>query len=186
MIDLGTVRRLLAYSDWANERLLEASGPLGDEQLDRGMEIGPGSLRRTLLHIWAGEDVWLRRWMGKVETKWPSEGEKVSVGGLEERFRATWRARGEFFEGLDWGEVSAESGARRPLSAAAGGTDGTLERVQTYRDSKGSLFTATLGDMLMQGCVHSIHHRAQAVNILRRLGATAPELDYMMRIRRAV
>jgi uncharacterized damage-inducible protein DinB len=37
--------------------------------------------------------------------------------------------------------------------------------------------------MLLQLCYHATHHRAQAVNILRRLGTQAPELDYMMRIR---
>jgi uncharacterized protein YciI len=56
--------------------------------------------------------------------------------------------------------------------------------VQVYRDSKGSLFQATLGDMLMQGVMHTKHHQAQAVNALKRLGAAWPELDYMYRVRK--
>ena len=39
------------------------------------------------------------------------------------------------------------------------------------------------GDMILQGLVHSIHHRAQAVNMLRQLGLGPPEVDYMTSVR---
>jgi uncharacterized damage-inducible protein DinB len=58
--------------------------------------------------------------------------------------------------------------------------------VQEYRDSRGSKFRATLADMITQGLVHSIHHRAQATNAIRRLGRNAPEMDYMVHIRQPV
>lgn len=162
MTDLTTLRPLLSYGDWANDRVLAAASGLPDGQLDREMEIGPGTLRRTLIHLWAGEDVWLRRWSGEVEARWPTEREPVSVAVLRERFGVTRRARDAFLSNLD---------------AAA------LPRAQAYRDSRGALFTASLSDMLLQACVHSIHHRAQAVNIVRRLGGGLVELDYMMRLR---
>ena len=165
MIDLLTVRTLLEYTDWSNHRLLECAGPLTDEQLDRDMQIGPGSLRKTMLHIYNGESVWLKRWRSEIEIKWPSEAEKVSITDLTRRFEGTIRERDMFLE-------------RVPAA--------NLSRVQTYRDSKGSLFQASLGDMLIQGVMHSKHHQAQACNILRRLGAEWPELDYMYRIRQSV
>ena len=163
MIDLSTVRTLLEYTDWSNGRLLEGAGPLTDEQLDRDMQIGPGSLRKTMLHIYNGESVWLKRWRSEIEIKWPSEAEKVSITDLTRRFEGTIRERDMFLE-----RVPAVN----------------LSRVQTYRDSKGSLFQASLGDMLIQGVMHSKHHQAQACNILRRLGAEWPELDYMYRVRK--
>src|SRR5688572_19372442 len=101
MTDLGTIRTLFTYSDWANERVLTAAASLADEQLDRDMEIGPGTLRRTFIHTWAGEEVWLRRWMGKVETRWPSEKEPMSVAEIGERFRGTWKDRDAFLAALD-------------------------------------------------------------------------------------
>lgn len=162
MIDLETIRTMLGYSDWANGRVLESALAVAEADLDRPMDIGPGSLRRTLLHILAGEEEWLRRWMGQIETRWPDERERAGVGVITERLRAVWARRDEFLGSLP---------------------EGAAGRVQDYRDSKGGLFRASLGDMLLQGCVHSIHHRAQAVNILRRLGAAAPELDYMMWVR---
>lgn len=165
MNSLPLLVRLFEYSDWANARVLSAAAGLSDEQLDRPLEIGrgPGTLRRVLMHTWAGEDMWLRRWRGEIEAGWPAESECLSVAQLRDRFEATRARREPFIAGLE---------------------DAALARVQDYRDSRGSLFRATLGDMLLQGIVHSVHHRAQATNAIRRLGGTAPEMDYMMRLRR--
>lgn len=157
------LRSLFEYSDWANARVVEAAERVPDDALDRPLDLGPGSLRRILIHTYNGEHVWLQRWKGVQETKWPSESEAVPVLEIARRFTANSAARAAFFEKL----------------AAA-----DLERGQQYRDSKGSVFAATLGDMILQGHVHSVHHRAQAVNALRRLGGPIVELDYMMRVRR--
>lgn len=165
MADLSTFRTLFEYVRWSNERLLECAAPLSDEELDRDLQIGPGTLRRILIHTYNGEYVWLRRWRGEQETKWPSESVQTPVAELLTAFRGIERERTEYLATLG------------PTSSA---------KVQSYRDSKGSLFSATLGDMLLQGVMHSKHHQAQACNALRRLGAKWPELDYMMRIRTPV
>lgn len=164
MIELGTIRRILEYSDWSNEQVLTAAARLGDAQLDQAFDMGPGSLRKTLIHIYNGEAVWLERWKQR-EPRWPSESEPTSVSSLADQFAALYRDRDAFLGTLPSGQLARE---------------------QVYRDSKGSRFAATLGDMLMQGCNHSIHHRAQAVNMIRRLGGGLVELDYMMRIRKPV
>jgi uncharacterized damage-inducible protein DinB len=162
-----SITRLFEYSDWANEQVLSAAAAFSEEQLDRGLEIGPGagSLRRVLTHTWAGEDMWLRRWRGENEAKWPNESEKLTIAQLRDRFAATRRERLGFVASLN-----AEA----------------MARVQEYRDSRGSKFRATLADMITQGLVHSIHHRAQATNAIRRLGRNAPEMDYMVHIRQPV
>ena len=170
MLDLPTLIALFRYNDWADTRLLDAASPLDDAALDTRHQIGPGSLRRTLIHIHNGESVWLRRWIDgasgtPAEPRWPSEAEPIAIADLAARFHATWAERDAFLAGL---------------------TSADLSRVQGYRDSKGSLFEATLGDMILQAALHSVHHRAQAVNLLRRVAgvAAAPELDYMMWVRR--
>lgn len=156
---------LFEYSDFANATLLRASEALTDAQLDTPFDMGMGTLRKTLKHILDGESVWLARWKGEVETPWPPYETMMTIAALREDFATTSRSRGAFFATL---------------------TDADLARVQRYRDSKGSLFSAMLGDMVIQGFVHSTHHRAQAVNMLRRLGAGLVELDYMTRVRKAV
>lgn len=164
---LPTIRVLLDHGDWSNDQLLVGADPLDQAALDRDMQIGPGTLRRTLLHIYNGEHIWLQRWIGGgLElTPWPSESESVAIPELRERFATMRGDRNAFLSRLAVESID-------------------LSRPQTYRDSRGSLYSTTLGDMLIQGVLHSRHHQAQAVNILRRLGAAWPELDYMYRVRR--
>jgi uncharacterized damage-inducible protein DinB len=164
-MDMNTLQSFLKYNDWADERILDASSHMSEAQLDQIFEIGLGTLRKTLKHIGDGEHVWLQRWQGRTETPWPPYDEKIGMSALRDRFKATWRERAMFLS-----SSSSED----------------LMRVVRYRDSKGSLFDATLADMIMQGIIHSQHHRAQAVNILRRLGAGLVELDYMMWVRKPV
>lgn len=164
---LDALRRLMAYSDWANGAVLNGALACTDDELDRPLEIGPGAgtLRRVLTHTWAGEATWLRRWREEPDVPWPNESERLSVSELRTRFERVWAEREAFVRGV---------GSERLL------------REQVYRDSRGSLFRATLLDMLLQGITHSTHHRAQGVNALRRLGKPAPEVDYMMHVRRPV
>lgn len=162
MLDLQTLRTLLTYTDWSTTRLLECATPVSDEHLDTDLHIGPGTLRRILLHTYNGELIWLKRCQGTIENPWPGESEKVSIADLATRFRANTAARNTWLSTLD------------PT---------TLARTQTYRDSKGTLYQAPLGDMLLQTAMHTKHHQAQAVNALKRLGAQWPELDYMYRVR---
>lgn len=161
MIDLCSIRHILKHNDWANRRLLDCAAPLDAEKLDRPIEMGVGSLRRTLLHIYNGEHVWLLRWR-ESEPKWPSEAERIAPDDLRTRFEAHVRERDE------WLAVLPEA---------------RLTQVLVYRDSKGSLFRAALGDMLYQAVHHSAYHRAQAVNMLRQVDGEAPEIDYMMWLR---
>jgi uncharacterized damage-inducible protein DinB len=119
-----------------------------------------------MLHILSGEHVWLRRWRGEADIRWPDEQERIGVAELRSRLVANRRDRDAFLDRL-----------------AAEHAD--LGRVQPYRDSRGTMYRATLGEMLIQGVMHSKHHQAQAVNIVRRLGGEWPELDYMYRVRRA-
>jgi len=163
MIELGTIRAILRYNDWADELLLTAAGALSDGQLDHAFDIGRGSLRKTLLHIIVTEEVWAERWRGHAETPWPNEEALVSSATMRERLKLAWKSRDDFLATVPPDE---------------------LVREVVYRDSFGSLYRASLGDMMLHSCLHSTHHRAQVVNMFRRLGAMPPELDYMYWIRR--
>jgi len=163
MHELSTIKTMLRCSDWANEQLARSAAGLVSDQLDKVFDIGRGTLRRTLMHILAGECVWLKRWQGERETPWPNEDERLAPTTIWDRFHAMFPERERFLNDV------------RPADLVA---------PIMYRDSKGSLFSAALVDMMIQMCLHSTHHRAQAVNILRRLGADPPELDYMMWIRK--
>jgi uncharacterized damage-inducible protein DinB len=155
---LAEPRLLLAYGDEMNRRLLDASLPLSDAQLDAAYDIGPATLRKTLVHIVVGEEAWLSRWKGVVETRWRSFATPPTVGEIRVIADAVWAEREAFFATLDEAKLSTP---------------------QPYRDSSGSIFEATLRDQIWQGIVHSTHHRAQAVHLLNRASGTFVEVDFM-------
>jgi len=161
-MQLDMIRAMARYSDWANRQVIDAAGRIEDAKLDEPIEMGVGSLRRTLIHLLAGESVWLARWKGETETPWLDESEPMSTSAIREKFAETWRPRDVFLAPL---------------------TDADLVGEQSYRDSKGGFYKASLGDMIIQALVHSIHHRAQAVNMIRRLSGAAPDVDYMYHMR---
>lgn len=161
-MELEFIQRIRRYGSWAVLQLLDGACKLTDAALDERFDMGPGSLRRAFLHLYNGELVWLGRWRGARDTPWPSEDEPVSIATLRERFAANDAAQAAFLH-----TVSASD----------------LDNPITYRDSRGSLFSATLRDMLIQGILHSHHHRAQAANMLRRAGGPALDLDYMYHVR---
>jgi uncharacterized damage-inducible protein DinB len=159
---LAQLAAIFAYSDWANERLFETALAVDDAALDTRIEMGRGSLRRTLMHIYVGERVWLARMQGNAEQPWLNEAVNDGVATIRDGWRETRDGRLAFVDGL---------------------TESRLADRLPYRDSKGGRFTATLGEMLYQCANHSVHHRAQAVNILRRVGAGLVEMDYMIWVR---
>ena len=165
MDSLFSIRPLLAYSDQMNRLLLDAAAPLSAEQLDRHFDLGMQSLRKTLAHILVAETVWLERWRGNGEVKWPPYETTQSPAAMLADFETLWPQRDVFLASLTPEKLGAD---------------------QVYRDSKGSQFTATLHEMILQGIVHSTHHRAQAVHMLRRVGGPFVEMDFMYARRRSV
>jgi uncharacterized damage-inducible protein DinB len=165
MLTLDAVVPAFRYSEAMNEQLFSAAVKLTARQLDEPYEMGFGSLRRTLEHIQHGETVWLARWQGDVECAWPAFEPGIAVDVLKARLSETVQKRDAWVRTLD----NADFG-----------------KVHRYRDSKGGLFQASLRDMLRQGMFHSVHHRAQAVNMLRQLTGAGLEMDYMAHVRVAV
>jgi uncharacterized damage-inducible protein DinB len=56
------------YNLWANLRLLDACAHLSDAQLDATTRGTFGSVRQTLIHIFAGEEGYVQRFTGKLPT----------------------------------------------------------------------------------------------------------------------
>jgi hypothetical protein len=63
-MNVADVRRLYAYDDWANDRLVAALAGLSEEQFTRKIVSSFSSVRDTLSHIAATEWIWLQRWTG--------------------------------------------------------------------------------------------------------------------------
>lgn len=163
MSPLDPFRELFRYGDAMNDQLFNVAETLDVAMLDQKLDIGLGSVRAILRHIAAGEETWLRRWQKDVESPWVESSLPSDLVQVHARLVAVRPTRDAFLDSLTPASLFAE---------------------QIYRDSKGSMFKATLQEMLIQGVLHSHHHRAQVVNAIRRVGGPTIEVDYMYSVRK--
>ncbi|HKQ49021.1 MAG TPA: DinB family protein [Phycisphaerae bacterium] len=158
---VSTLRELYAFNRWANDKTLAIADGLSAEQLDRSFEMGLGSIRNTLHHIWAAELIWLERWLqGGGAVKYPEIEAGLAVSALAERCAEAHRRRDAFVTALQ---------------------EADLSRRISYVNRKGETWTYELGQMLLHVCNHGIHHRAQFINMVRRAGGPVPArgFDYI-------
>lgn len=159
--------RIYDYLTTARVRVFDWVRPLTAEQYAAEHPIGLGSLARTLHHIQAAEWHYMRRIRGENEPLRavpPEHDTEVGAAGALpfERLEPVWTA------------LAAQT--RIDLAAV---TDWATARVyHTTWDGKPYAYRASHGDIFAQLALHEVHHRAQALNMLRRLGVQTEDIDY--------
>ncbi|MBI1302944.1 MAG: hypothetical protein GC172_04045 [Phycisphaera sp.] len=154
----------LRHNAWATRELLRVCTKLDGAQWHRGFDIGPGSLHDTLTHIVGAMFRWADRIDGPSRTMHPS---------IED---GTRRTPAELLALLDAAAADLEAAAARARRLGlATELDVTLG---------GTPYRLTLGAMLVHATTHGMHHRAQCLNMLRRLGVAGvsdalPDLDVL-------
>lgn len=159
MNPISVIDDLYRYNSWANERIFALCADLSDAQLDEPRELGLGSLRNTLFHMLAAEEVWFERWTNVPWRPFPLTADGLSLGEIRRRLDRVAIERAAFME--------------RERSALA-------SRICQYKDGKGNTWANRLDGLLLHVANHAIHHRAQALNYLKRFGKTVPGgLDFL-------
>lgn len=156
----GTLRELFTFNDWARDKILAAVAERSDEELDRPFEMGEGSLRKTVFHLWEAEEVWLSRWLGLPFTE---VAETLSPGEILKLSQDTTARREHWLATLDLRKVKESFTYARPRWMGPGGD------LQLPHDVS-----------LLHVLNHGIHHRTQAVNMLKRLGVAPPTPEYII------
>jgi uncharacterized damage-inducible protein DinB len=154
MADAAQLRRLVAYNEWANERILKMIDGMTPEDLARPVDAYFGTLARNLQHVLYAMRVWLARWTGETP---PGAGDPITE---------------------PWHEAYAATHARfrtfvEPL------TDADADRVVSYKNSKGEPFQAPLAQLITHVVNHGTAHRAETGMLLERLGRSPGDLDYV-------
>lgn len=153
------IESLYQYNDWANGRLFQLAEGLADEQLDSPLEMGLGSLRATLFHMLAAEQIWLERWQLKPWRTFPLNSEGVSLEAIAAGLRAASEKHWEIIDG---------------------GRENKWSDSITYKDWKQNEHSNRLIDMLVHVANHGVHHRAQALYMLKQFGRKVTGgLDYL-------
>jgi uncharacterized damage-inducible protein DinB len=158
------IQRLHQHRAWVNGNLLDAAMQLSKEQLQQAFPIGQGSIWKSLVHLYAGEFVWLEALLGNddpvVRGDLPRQipGNQLGEGGIAtlDELRREWtQLEGRWKRYL--AELSPEA-LEVPVckwSSAAGQS----RRYATRRS-----------DVLLHVCTHAQYTTAQTMNMLRHVG----------------
>jgi uncharacterized damage-inducible protein DinB len=160
VFDTEILGRLCQYGNWAMDTVLSLARTQSTAQLEQTFDIGVGGLRRTLFHLCEAEQWWYANW-----TQGPSAFQQLPADLPFGEFIDVWRSTAQRRD--DWFRQQSPQTLAEQVTATPGGTP-----VQ-FR----------LGESVLQLCCHGTHHRAQAINMLRRLGTDPPAIDYVVWLR---
>lgn len=135
---------LLAHDRWANAQLYDACAPLSEAQFTQSFEMGTGSLHNNLVHNLGA----MRGWTDVLD-------ESESRPRLEEKLYTLDEIR-ELHDPI--ADDFERAALRRPFDTVIN------------RERAGNSYTFTVGGILTHVTTHSMHHRAQCLNMLRQLG----------------
>lgn len=152
---MNLLDRLLQHDAWTTRQLLLRAADLTDGQLDREFDIGRRTLRITFGHVIGNMEVWT---------------DLMNGSPARDRVGATIA---ELTDRLDIAAADLANLARR-IEA-----DGAWDELWTDTlDTPPT--TKSYGGAIAHVITHSMHHRAQILHMLRRLGVEdLPEGDVL-------
>ena len=151
--------RLLAYTEWANHRVIRAAAALPLDDWKRDLKSSHGGVRGTLTHTMWAEWVWLERWKGLPNPAVSDEGEFPDVTVLSERWRVLNGHRHAWFRTLSESTVAA------PLP---------------FRLLNGTQDSKPLWQLVQHLANHSTYHRGQVTSLLREVGGRTVGSDLVL------
>lgn len=161
--------RIYEYLVNARARVLDWTQPLSAADYARPFAIGPGSLARTFTHVMISEWYYIERIMRRkvpAYAQWPIRDEEpLGFAALE----AAWAQ-----QALRTREAIAAMNSRDPAQS----WKATIEYVVDSDDGRRRLVRTVAEDIFTQLVLHEVHHRSQAMNMLRQLGVEAQDIDF--------
>ncbi|HSF93382.1 MAG TPA: DinB family protein [Thermohalobaculum sp.] len=159
-------RMMAAYNAWANRRLYDAAGRLGDADYRADLGAAFRSVHGTLNHLVVGDVLWLARFRGQPQPP-------LRLDQILHEDRAELCAAREALDAEIVDFVEALSAA----DLAATITYSMITRPETV--------TEPIAPALTHFFNHQTHHRGQVHALLTRLTGQAPALDLIYHLREA-
>ena len=158
-----TIQKHLQYNAWANQKTVEILKGVDDVALDTELKSSFPTIRKTLMHVWDAQQIWLLRLEGQPTTKWPSQDFTGDTAELYRRYLEDSKAIADF--------IAAKDRA-------------FLDSHISYKNMKGLEFTSNVEDILFHVVNHGTFHRGQIITMLRELGFTSfPSQDLIAYLR---
>jgi uncharacterized damage-inducible protein DinB len=169
-MNLGDIKQLFEYTEWANERVLNAAAALSDDDLRRDFGVSHRSIFETLLHTAGADWIWLERWNGRSPGKdeaWSlwTTGSCADLAVLRERWSKVVEDRRQFVSATDESALDAEL---------------------SFKLLSGDASSMKLADQMHHIANHATMHRGQIVGMIRQLGIEPPSTDLIFYLRREI
>ena len=163
-MDKGDIQLLYEYDRWANRRVLEAATALTPEQFTRDLGGGFRSLRDTLLHIIAGEWIWLEYWRDPPHTP-------ELLAELRKRREA--RFQPDAFPTVAALQIKWIEVEQTQVGFVGSVTGESLQQLLPFRGTE-----FRLAHLMQHLANHSTYHRGQIALMMRQLGAEPLATDF--------
>ncbi|MEL6108660.1 MAG: DinB family protein [Planctomycetota bacterium] len=154
--DRAVIKKFFSYGDWANSEVLEMCGSVEETSLDRDFEMGPGTIRKTLLHLLNADQWWVNNW-----TDGPGPFPESPPDSPIKAIKAKW----------------AELRAKRDAYLATLDEE-TAQSVVPIRPV-GALTNYHAAETALQVPLHATHHRSQIINMVKRAGGEVRDIDLL-------
>jgi len=151
-------RALFQYNDWANQRSLDATAQLSNEQFIKPLGSSFSSVRDTLMHVCGAEWIWFERFHGRSHSGIPDFSNIQTIGALREHWAPQAKALLDFVHGLSQAE---------------------LDRVFEYKTLNFGVYANPLWQSLQHLANHGTYHRGQIATMIRQHGAKPIATDLM-------
>jgi uncharacterized damage-inducible protein DinB len=153
-IDSALLKTQLDYTYWASDRLLDASRPLTEEELNRNLGNSFGGILGTLVHIFQGDRIWLSRVAGSPRRTLADPEETWAIDSLQRAWVEThlgW---------IDWANSASD-----------------VEGILDYVSTEGKPYRLPLWQIVFHVVNHGSYHRGQITTMLRQLGYSPVSTD---------
>jgi uncharacterized damage-inducible protein DinB len=154
-MSLGMIRDLYAYNQWANHRLFDFAGGLGEELCGRdlGKHFSMPTVARMFAHLYGAESIWLSRWKGTSPTSVPGAG-LATMAAVRREWDGLEREEEAFLDGL---------------------AEADLARTIHFTNTEGKAYAAPLGQLLQHVANHATHHRSEIATMVTMLSGSPPD-----------
>lgn len=142
------ILQYVQYNLWANKIIAQVISDKAINLLDKEIPNSFPSLRKTLLHIWDAENIWLTRLNNLPITDWPSKDASKHASVLKNLINQSQ-------DFLNFVESKNED---------------CLNTTIEYTNIKGEQFSQPVYTIIMHCMNHSTFHRGQLICMLRQMG----------------
>ncbi len=147
------------YNQWANKLMIDAILQLKAGAADKEINSSFPSVRRTVLHSWGAESIWLQRLLLAEHPVWHGDDLAITIEDACKRWQADSASLVNFVE--------------RQYD------DRALQHVVEFYDRQKKTYKMPVYHVLQHVFNHATYHRGQLVTMLRQLGVTKiPATDF--------